>query len=231
MPTLRITTSIVSLLDAIIVLWFPRICWMGCSCSIFQILVSCSALTEESRGTVNTVSCSYSPSFRRSPPPSFFPPPSLAAPRLLRSTHSKIVPCDVQKSSFSILHQLVRFLYSELCTCFVRLFSYSMCKAYFCLHNCKMRKMIFRPLAPKPKWFQRQSRNFIQKPDFQLDGNWRQLLWLSFVLLIDKWVFLWKWFKDTIKRVTLYPRCTRSETHIKTLKHIETEKEDWDLRL
>ena len=195
MPTLRITTSIVSLLDAIIVLWFPRICWMGCSCSIFQILVSCSALTEESRGTVNTVSCSYSPSFRRSlAPPSFFPPPSLAAPRLLRSTHSKIVPCDVQKSSFSILHQLVRFLYSELCTCFVRLFSYSMYKAYFCLHNCKMRKMIFGPLAPKPKWFRRQSRNLIWKPDFQLDGNWLRLLLFSSVLffMLTNGFFVWK---------------------------------------
>ena len=146
---------------------------MGCSCSIFQILVSCSALTEESRGTVNTVSCSYSPSFRRSPPPSFFPPPSLAAPRLLRSTHSKIVPCDVQKSSFSIRHQL------ELFSGIVRLLWYSMYKAYFCLQNCKMRKMIFRPLAPKSKWFPRQSRNFIRKPDFQLDGNWRRLLLFS----------------------------------------------------
>ena len=165
---------------------------MGCSCSIFQILVSCSALTEESRGTVNTVSCSYSPSFRRSPPPSFFPPPSLAAPRLLRSTHSKIVPCDVQKSSFSILHQLVRLVYAFFFrTLYVlRLFSYSMCKAYFCLQNCKMRKIIFGPLAPKPKWFRRQSRNLIWKHDFQLDGNWRQLLWFSFVLLIDKWVFI-----------------------------------------
>ena len=188
MPTLRITTSIVSLLDAIIVLWFTRICWMGCSCSIFQILVSCSALTEESRGTVNTVSCSYSPSFRRSPPPSFFPPPSLAAPRLLRSTHSKIVPCDVQKSSFSIRHQL------ELFSGIVRLLWYSMYKAYFCLQNCKMRKMIFRPLAPKPKWFPRQSRNFIRKPDFQLDGNWRRLLLFSSLLffMLTNGFFVWK---------------------------------------
>ena len=188
MPTLRITTSIVSLLDAIIVLWFPRICWMGCSCSIFQILVSCSALTEESRGTVNTVSCSYSPSFRRSPPPSFFPPPSLAAPRLLRSTHSKIVPCDVQKSSFSIRHQL------ELFSGIVRLLWYSMYKAYFCRQHCKMRKMIFRPLFSKPKWFPRQSRNFIRKPDFQLDGNWRRLLLFSSVLffMLTNGFFVWK---------------------------------------